>query len=92
MIDKFILYTNDECPFCMQAATLLSELNYDHKVISFSGNQELLTEVYSGYDWATVPIVFGKDNSTGQYKLIGGYTDLLQFIDKREDNGRTEGN
>lgn len=78
---KVEIYTKDNCPYCVQAKTLLKS-----KGIEFTENhigadtREMLIEQLTqrlGQAPRTVPQIFIDDQA------IGGYTDLVQWFKKQ---------
>ena len=77
---KIICWT--ECPFCIRAKNLLIERGEQFEYCSVDHSRELLNHYKAIYNHNTVPIVIIKENSVDD-KLIGGYTELKQFLDER---------
>ena len=77
---KFRLYTKANCPYCQMAINLLSEHKKEFECYALDRQPELLTEIQSTYKWNTVPVVV--EITPGQEKIIGGFTDLKEYLDK----------
>ena len=77
---KIICWT--ECPFCIRAKNLLIETNQQFKYCSVDHSRELLNHYKTIYNHNTVPIVIIKEEGVDD-KLIGGYTELKQFLEER---------
>jgi len=71
-----------ECPFCIRAKNLLIERNEQFEYCSVDHSRDLLEHYKTIYNHNTVPIVVLKGESVDD-KLIGGYTELKQFLEKR---------
>ena len=78
---KYILYVKNKCPFCVKAKQLLVQKNVLFETISFDTRPKVLQEIKNIYDWKTVPMVFERVE-TKTYKLLGGYTDLVERLEK----------
>ena len=71
-----------ECPFCIRAKNLLIEQNKQFEYCSVDHSQELLKYYKTIYNHNTVPIIILKEDNMDD-KLIGGYTELKQFLGER---------
>ena len=76
---KYIIFMKNDCPYCVDAADLLESkgLNYS-SVVFREGQEAVLKEVKNAFEWQTVPIVVERNG--GHTKLIGGYTDLVEYL------------
>ena len=90
--DYFALYVVDKCPFCVNAIELLEESGHAFTVTNLEKNINLLDKIKEENSWKTVPIVklvtheeckCGSTLSKG--KLIGGYTELKEYLDGKKD-------
>ena len=77
---RFILYVTSKCAFCAKAKEQLKAKNISFDVISFDKRPKILKEVKEIYGWGTVPIVFERLENNA-FKLVGGYTDLLNHLE-----------
>ncbi len=77
---KVICWT--DCPFCIKARDLLIEKNKQFEYCSIDHSKELLRHYKTIYNHNTVPIVIIKEEGVDD-KLIGGYTELEQFLVER---------
>jgi glutaredoxin 3 len=76
---RYILFVKEICPFCVKAVQLLEDKGVKYNLVTFDpGQEEILKEVKTAYDWKTVPMVFYRNNNL--IKFIGGYTDLLEEL------------
>ena len=74
---KIICWT--ECPFCIRAKNLLIEKNQQFEYCSVDHSHELLNHYKTIYNHKTMPIVIIKEEGVDD-KLIGGYTELVEFL------------
>jgi glutaredoxin len=75
---KYIMLTQDNCPYCLAAETLLSEGG--HEVDKYDvGDQDvgLLVAILKRTD--TVPQIYGHDGA-----FIGGYTELKEYLNEKD--------
>ena len=80
---KYIAFVRQECPFCVKAISLLAEHDLEHTIINFEESQRgILQEIKEAHDWPTVPMIFCK--SEKDIQLVGGYTDLVKFLEADE--------
>ena len=80
----YILWVRSHCPWCTKAVDALSENALSYTVFDLDEKPEILSEVKDNLTWKTVPIILEiKEN--GETKLIGGFTDLEQYL-KEEQN------
>ena len=76
---KYILFVKQECPYCTAAQDLLSKMGKDYKVVNFLPEQQnILNEMKQAYDWATVPMIFCRQEQ--EIKFIGGFADLQRYL------------
>ena len=80
---KFIVLVIDGGPFYEDAIKLLEEKEHDHKITKFEEDQEyILLDIKEQYDWKTVPMIFVRTEEAVTF--IGGYTDLVQFLEEED--------
>ncbi len=77
---KFRLYTKKDCPYCHMAIRLLTEKEKEFECYALDAQPQLLQEIKNTYRWETVPVVI--EITPGQEKLIGGFTDLKEYLTK----------
>ena len=77
---KFRLYTKNSCPHCHAAVRLLAEHKKEFECYALDNQPKLLNEIKTTYRWETVPVVV--EITEGQEKLIGGLTDLKEYLTK----------
>ena len=64
------------------ASDLLIALNAQYQFLDYEQDQAILEEYKEFYSQTTVPIILASDLGTGKIKKIGGYTDLLRYVDE----------
>jgi glutaredoxin len=69
-----LLYTIEECPYCVQARELLLERGLSFEEIDLSDRRDDLIALKETTGWMTVPQIF-IDGS-----LIGGYDELRSLL------------
>jgi glutaredoxin 3 len=71
---KAIVWSKDQCPYCVQAKNLLTSqgIDYEERNINEGYTKEQLLEVVPNA--RTLPQIFIDD------KLIGGFTELRQHL------------
>ena len=71
-----------ECPFCIKAKAALIERNYEVEYLIFDHAPQRLAFLKSIYNMKTVPIVVMIDEDLQIEETIGGYTDLIKFLER----------
>ena len=69
-----------ECPFCVKAKALLLQEGYEIEYVVLDHAPELLKFYKSIYNMTTVPIVVYCGETVEDEKVIGGYTDLVEYF------------
>ena len=77
---KYVMYIKKTCPFCVKAQRFLQEQKKDFKIVDFEENDNVLQNIKEAYNWSTVPMIFELEDQEHNIKLIGGYTDLLEYF------------
>lgn len=77
-MNSFLIYTKDNCPYCVKAKTLLSikKMNFVESKIGEDITREDFMSLFP--DQKKVPLVFYDDNK------IGGYDELVKWFDSRK--------
>ena len=70
------------CPWCQRANSLLLQEKLPFIASWIENSTELLKQFKTNYDMKTVPIVLKVNHETGEEDVIGGFTDLKQYIDQ----------
>ena len=78
------IYAWTDCPFCENAKELLIEKGEQFMFCCLDQSDALLSFLKSKYDWETVPMIVEKLTESNTEKLIGGYTDLVQYFNEEE--------
>ena len=83
----FEIYAWTECPFCVHAKELLIQKGEQFMFCCLDQSDALLAFLKSKYDWDTVPMILEKSTVSNNTKFIGGFTDLVRYLEGRD--GRT---
>ena len=78
MDNKYILYINSDCPFCIKASELLKKKGKNFVTLNLKKRPRVLKEIKKIYNWNTVPMVFHKNGN--EIELIGGFSDLSERL------------
>ena len=78
------IYGTTTCGFCKRATKLLQERGFSYTYYSLDNDDALLSHLQNKYNWRTVPLVLyaeweGVDDDEASF--IGGYTDLVKWLD-----------
>ena len=89
MVGDYILFIKSGCPYCDKAMDLLQRRELPFKVINFVCKPEtaasitgenLLSGLKAAFSHSTVPMIL-KEEEDSCFKLIGGYTQLVEHLD-----------
>ncbi len=80
MDERFIIIGRSSCPFCVMAEDLLQASKKELIFLDYLKTPSILEEYKSFHDHHTVPIILSNNLVTGFVKKIGGYSDLLEYI------------
>ena len=83
MMNYFKIIAWGECPFCVKAKALLLERGYEVEYVVLDHAPELLKFYKSSYGMTTVPIIVYHNIEEGYEKVIGGYTDLVEYFSEK---------
>lgn len=75
-LDKVTMYTTRFCPYCVAAKQLLDSKGIGYEEIDVGSDPQRRMKMEELSRRRTVPQIFSGDMH------IGGYTDLLAFLDK----------
>mgnify|MGYP003154574284 CR=1 FL=1 len=78
------IYIKSGCPYCTKALEVLDKHRQEYVVNVMDGNDDLLTEVKSTWNWQTIPIIIEVSDRNG-FKFVGGYTDLCKHLGEEID-------
>ena len=81
MTKRYLIYGRSSCPFCIMACDYLSAKEKDYIFFDLINDLDFLESAKQFYSHETVPIVVQNNCDSGQTKLLGGYTDLLDQED-----------
>jgi glutaredoxin len=74
------IFANTVCPFCVRAINLLNESETEYVLTLIDNSPNYLENLKKEHEWETIPIIFECNNDTKEKKLIGGYTDLMDYF------------
>lgn len=74
MENKIIIYSTQNCPYCVRAKNLFKSHGLTFKEIDLTGNSVELEKLKNKTKHFTVPQIFINDI------FIGGFTDLIEKI------------
>ena len=84
MGEHFIIWVKHHCPFCVKAKDELYNQKVDHTINIMDNKPEELDEVKEKWNFFTVPVIVRRHS--GEEELIGGYTDLIKWLDEANDD------
>lgn len=70
---KITMYTTQYCGFCSAAKRLFQSLNVEFQEVDISDDDDKREELFTKYNWRTVPAIFIGD------EFIGGYDDVARL-------------
>lgn len=75
MIHKAVIYTKDECPYCVKAKKLMEgfHIEYSEVKIGVDMSREEFVETFP--DQGTVPLIFINEEK------VGGYNEFRNWLD-----------
>ena len=79
----FQIYAWTDCPFCVHAKTLLIEKEEQFMFCCLDQSDALLKFIKQKYQWETVPMIVEKHTEHNEEKFIGGYTDLVKYLEEK---------
>jgi glutaredoxin len=87
MGDHFTMWIKKECPFCVKAREELFDRGVNHTIYIMDERLDELESVKEKWSHKTVPIVVRSASAKeGPAMLIGGYTDLKEYFDGKEND------
>lgn len=78
-VDKYQAIVLTDCPFCKKAVDLLRKEKKTFSVLVLDHDVSTLNTIKTNTGHKTVPIIIGTLKN-GQQTLIGGFTELQQFL------------
>ena len=77
---RYVIYGRDGCPYCSFAQDFCQAKGLEIVYLDYTSRTEALKDCMAFYKMKTVPIILENDLETGLTRLVGGYTDLLEFL------------
>ena len=77
----FQIYAWTECPFCIHAKELLIERKEQFMFCCLEESDLLLKHLKAKHNWETVPMIIQRHTNSNDFKFIGGFTDLVKYLD-----------
>ena len=71
------------CIFCLRAINFMQEKGLEFHYYPMDDQEEILDQIKKEYGHKTVPLITEK--VSGDWKLIGGYDDLVKHIKQQEN-------
>ena len=68
------------CPYCVFAQDYCHAKELEIVYLDYTKDMEALEDCKKFYKMKTVPIILENEIDTGLTNLVGGYTDLLEFL------------
>tara|TARA_Y100001938_G_scaffold150586_2_gene242237 strand:- start:432 stop:683 length:252 start_codon:yes stop_codon:yes gene_type:complete len=81
-MEKYVLFIIDECFFCSEAVLLLDKGEAVYKTVDVTQDLNVRAQLKMAFNWGTFPIVLAQEGKA--LNLIGGYTDLKEYVEKNE--------
>ena len=90
----FHVYGAIDCPYCLEAISLLTSLGYEYVLTLIDQSPTYAALVKSGYGHPTIPII-SYCESLDREEFIGGSDDLVKYLqktfkEKKEEKGLTD--
>lgn len=82
VFDFFHLFVKVGCPYCKMAIDLVEQQDVQYVVTVMDNSSGYHEMVKKSFCHPTVPIVLDC-NSAGKMELVGGFTELEEFLSKR---------
>lgn len=80
MTDRFIIIGRSTCPFCVKAVDYCDAKGAKSKFLDYADTPDILQEYKDFYKHPTVPIILANNLETGYIKMVGGFSDLLEYL------------
>ena len=74
------IFGRNNCPFCAKAAQELANNSLDFMMCDMEKSPSLLQHYKDLYNMRTVPIILEVDLFDDSVKMIGGCTDLIEYL------------
>jgi glutaredoxin len=80
MNNRFIIIGRSSCPFCLKAIEYCNAKKVKHVFLNYKNKPEILQDYKSFHNHKTVPIILANNLETGYTTMVGGYSQLLEFL------------
>ena len=77
----FHVYGAIDCPYCLEAITLLTSLGYEYVLTLIDQSATYATHIKSAYAHPTIPIILYCDG-LAEEEFIGGADELTKYLQK----------
>ena len=77
----FHVYGAIDCPYCLEAITLLTSLGYEYVLTLIDQSATYATHIKSAYAHSTIPIILYCDG-LAEEEFIGGAQELTRYLQK----------
>ena len=81
---RFFLYGVDSCPFCNHAEDYFLATGTEYYYFNYKDDPAGLAHCKSFFQHETVPIIIINNKTTGESSFVGGYTDLMEHVEKND--------
>ena len=89
----FHIYGTLECPYCLEAITILNSLGHEYILTILDQSKTFTAVIKTAYGHMTVPIIV-YCNGLDEEEFIGGSDDLMKYLQKdftkKEKNRKKE--
>lgn len=79
------IFGRNNCPWCVKAAEILHSKNLDFMMCDMEKSPTLLQHYKDLYNMRTVPIVLEVDLFEDSATIIGGCSDLIDYLGKTNE-------
>ena len=79
------IFGRNNCPWCVKATEILAEHAFDFMMCDMEKSPALLQHYKDLYNMKTVPIILEIDLFDDSAKMIGGCTDLIDYLEVKDD-------
>jgi len=85
----FHIYGTLECPYCLEAVTILGSLGYEYVLTIMDQSETYSALIKTAYAHTTVPIITYCDG-LAEEEFIGGADDLTKYLQKTFEEKKKE--
>jgi len=78
------IFGRNNCPWCVKATEVLEEAKCDFMMCDMEKSPSLLQHYKDLYNMRTVPIILEVDLFDDSIKMIGGCTDLIEYLKSKQ--------